>query len=146
MLVGAATRDMSIKLFGMSFPTPIFMSPIGVISLCDQDGHGDIATARAARHIGLPMVASTLSGDPLEQVAAEFGGTPDFIQLYTPTERSLAESLVRRAEAAGFRGIVVTLDTWVTGWRPRDLAAAGPAWSLFVATARPPLPLGLQRL
>jgi lactate 2-monooxygenase len=33
----------------------------------------------------------------------------------------VAESLVRRAEAAGFKGIVVTLDTWITGWRPRDL-------------------------
>jgi lactate 2-monooxygenase len=67
------------------------------------------------------MVASTLSNDPLEEVASEFGETPGFFQLYTPTDRALAESLVRRAEAAGFKGIVVTLDTWVTGWRPRDL-------------------------
>jgi lactate 2-monooxygenase len=42
--------------------------------------------------------------------------------LYAPTDRDLAVSLVRRAEAAGFKGIVVTLDTWITGWRPRDLA------------------------
>jgi lactate 2-monooxygenase len=41
-----------------------------------------------------------------------------------PTDRELAESLVRRAEEAGFKGIVVTLDTWVTGWRPRDLATS----------------------
>lgn len=47
---------------------------------------------------------------------------PGFFQLYTPTDRKLAESLIRRAEAAGFKGIVVTLDTWVTGWRPRDLS------------------------
>ena len=52
------------------------------------------------------------------------GETPGFFQLYTPTDRELAESLVRRAEAAGFRGIVVTLDTWITGWRPRDLATS----------------------
>lgn len=97
------------------------MSPIGVIGLCAQDGRGDIATARAARQIGVPMVASTLSNDPLERVAAEFGETPGFFQLYTPKDRALAESLVHRAEAAGFKGIVVTLDTWVTGWRPRDL-------------------------
>lgn len=124
MFVGAAKRDMSINLFGMSLPTPLFMSPIGVISICAQDGRGDIATARAAREIGIPMIASTLSGDPLEQVAAEFGDTPGFFQLYTPTNRALAESLVHRAEAAGFKGIVVTLDTWVTGWRPRDLNQA----------------------
>jgi lactate 2-monooxygenase len=121
MLVGAARRDMSINLFGMRLPTPIFMSPIGVIGLCGQDGHGDIGTARAARKLGVPMIASTFSNDPLEEVASEFGETPGFFQLYAPTDRALAESLVSRAEAAGFKGIVVTLDTWVTGWRPRDL-------------------------
>lgn len=124
MFVGAAKRDMSINLFGMSLPTPLFMSPIGVIGLCAQDGRGDIATARAACAIGVPMVASTLSEDPMEQVASEFGDTPGFFQLYTPTNRAVAESLVHRAEAAGFKGIVVTLDTWVTGWRPRDLNQA----------------------
>lgn len=124
MFVGAAKRDMSINLFGMSLPTPLFMSPIGVIGICAQDGRGDIATARAARALGMPMVASTLSEDPLEQVASEFGDTPGFFQLYTPTNRAVAESLVHRAEAAGFKGIVVTLDTWVTGWRPRDLNQA----------------------
>jgi isopentenyl diphosphate isomerase/L-lactate dehydrogenase-like FMN-dependent dehydrogenase len=70
------------------------------------------------------MVASTLSNDPMEAVAAEFGETPGLFQLYTPTDRDLAAHLVARAEAAGFRAIVVTLDTWVTGWRPRDLATA----------------------
>ena len=121
MFVGAAQRDMSIDLFGMKLPTPLFMCPIGVIGICAQDGHGDIATARAAARTGVPMIASTLTVDPLEQVAKEFGATPGIFQLYTPTDRELAESLVKRAEAAGFRAIVVTLDTWITGWRPRDL-------------------------
>ncbi|MET8628107.1 alpha-hydroxy-acid oxidizing protein [Kitasatospora sp. NPDC004669] len=124
MLVGAKERDLSLDLFGLRLPSPLFLAPIGVIGLCAQDGHGDLATARAAARTGVPMVASTLTVDPMEEVAAEFGGTPGFFQLYTPTDRELAESLVRRAEAAGFKGIVVTLDTWVTGWRPRDLAAA----------------------
>jgi isopentenyl diphosphate isomerase/L-lactate dehydrogenase-like FMN-dependent dehydrogenase len=79
---------------------------------------------RAAARTGVPMMASTLSNDPLEQVAAELGDTPGFFQLYTPTDREVAESLVKRAEAAGFKGIVVTLDTWISGWRPRDLATA----------------------
>ncbi|MEU3570957.1 alpha-hydroxy-acid oxidizing protein [Kitasatospora sp. NPDC036755] len=124
MMIGASTRDLTVELFGLRLPTPLFMAPIGVIGLCAQDGHGDLATARAAARTGVPMVASTLTVDPLEQVAAEFGDTPGFFQLYTPTDRALAESLVHRAEAAGYRGIVVTLDTWVTGWRPRDLATA----------------------
>lgn len=124
MFVGAKQRDLSINLFGMSLASPIFMSPIGVIGLCAQDRHGDIATARASAITGVPMIASTLSMDALESVAHELGGTPGLFQLYTPTDRDLAESLVRRAETAGFKGIVVTLDTWLTGWRPRDLSTA----------------------
>ena len=95
-----------------------------MIGICTPDGHGDLATARAARATGVPMVASTLSNDPLETVADTLGETPGFFQLYTPRDKALAESLVHRAEAAGFKAIVVTLDTWVTGWRPRDLNEA----------------------
>jgi lactate 2-monooxygenase len=122
MFVGASRRDLSVELFGMSLPSPLFMAPIGVIGLCAQDGHGDLATARAAARTGVPMVASTLSVDPMEQVSAEFGDTPGLFQLYTPKNRDLAAHLVHRAEEAGFKAIVVTLDTWVTGWRPRDLS------------------------
>jgi lactate 2-monooxygenase len=122
MLVGAARRDLSVDLFGLALPGPLFLAPVGVIGLCAPDGHGDLATARAAARTGVPMIASTLSVDPMEEVAKELGATPGFFQLYTPTDRDLAESLVRRAENAGFTGIVVTLDTWITGWRPRDLS------------------------
>ncbi|MEV5978326.1 alpha-hydroxy-acid oxidizing protein [Streptomyces sp. NPDC052114] len=124
MFVGADRRDLSVDLFGMTLPSPLFMAPIGVLGICAQDGHGDLATARAARGTGVPMIASTLSADPMEAVAAELGETPGFFQLYTPTDRDLAESLVRRAEKSGFKAIVVTLDTWITGWRPRDLASS----------------------
>ncbi len=124
MFVGAARRDLSIELFGMRLPSPLFLCPIGVIGLCPTGGHGDIATARAAARTGVPMVASTLMVDTLEDVASALGETPGFFQLYTPTDRGLAESLVQRAEVAGYRAIVVTLDTWLTGWRPRDLGTA----------------------
>ncbi|MFG1796581.1 lactate 2-monooxygenase [Nocardia sp. NPDC049149] len=124
MLRASKTRDLSIELFGMRLPSPIFMAPVGVVGLCAQDGHGDIATAKAAARTGVPMVASTLTVDPLEDVAAHFGDTPGMFQLYTPTDHDLAQSLVRRAETAGFKAIVVTLDTWVPGWRPRDLSTS----------------------
>ncbi|BCJ39041.1 lactate 2-monooxygenase [Actinocatenispora thailandica] len=122
MFVGAAQRDLSVRLFDLDLPAPVFLAPIGLLGLCSQDGHGDLAAARAAAQTGVPMVASTLSEDPLEEVAGALGATPGLFQLYTPTDRELAASLVGRAEAAGYQGIVVTLDTWVTGWRPRDLA------------------------
>ena len=124
MLVGATERDLSVELWGRRWPAPVFMAPIGVIGLCTPDRHGDLAAARAAAKTGVPLCVSTLTMDPLEDIAAEFGDTPGLFQLYTPTDRELAESLVHRAEAAGYTGIVVTLDTWVPGWRPRDLSTA----------------------
>lgn len=121
VLAGSAQRDLSINLFGHRLPSPLLMAPIGVIGLCDREGHGDIATAKAASITGVPMIASTLSMDPLEEVANHFGDTPGFFQLYPSSDRDLAASFVHRAETAGFAAIVVTLDAPVLGWRPRDL-------------------------
>ena len=122
MLVGAGQRDLSIELFGHHLPTPLFLAPVGVLGAVAADG--DLAAAASAAELGTPMIASTLSNAPLEQVRAAAGDTPGFFQLYPPADRELAESLVHRAEAAGYTGIVITLDTWVNGWRPRDLTAA----------------------
>lgn len=124
MFAGAAQRELSVELFGRRLPTPLLLAPVGVIGLCAEDGHGDLATARAAAATGVPMIASTLTQDPMEDVVPELGDTPGWFQLYPPNDRELTESLVRRAEAAGFAAIVVTLDTLTLGWRPRDLALA----------------------
>lgn len=124
MLVAPEERDLSINLCGVEFPSPIFMAPIGVLGPCARDGHGDLACAQASVRTGVPFFAGTLSADPMEDVAQVLGDTPGFFQLYTPPDREMAASLVHRAEAAGFQGIAVTLDTWVTGWRPRDLRGA----------------------
>lgn len=121
MMVDATHRDLTTGLFGLTLPSPVFMAPIGVTGMMTQDQHGDLAAAQASAITGVPLTASTLSNDPLEDVHAACGDTPAFFQLYTPRDKDLAESLVRRAEAAGYKAIVVTLDTWVTGWRPRDL-------------------------
>lgn len=121
MLVDCTSRDLSVELFGMTLPSPIFMAPIGVNGEITQDQRGDIAAAEASAMTGVPFCASTLSNSPLEDVAKATGRTPAFFQLYTPKNPDLAESLIRRAEAAGYKALVITLDTWVTGWRPRDL-------------------------
>ncbi|MEM8562875.1 MAG: alpha-hydroxy-acid oxidizing protein [Pseudomonadota bacterium] len=122
MLVDCAERDLSVNLFGHTWPSPAFMSPIGVNAICTPDGHGDIAAAQASALSGVPFVASTLANDPLEDVITHCGDVPAWFQLYTPRNRELAESLIGRTERAGYRALVVTLDTWVPGWRPRDLA------------------------
>ncbi len=124
MMVDCTKRDLSIDLFGLKLPTPLFMAPIGVNGICTEDGHGDLAAAQASARTGVPFCASTLSNDPIEDVATAQGDTPGFFQLYTPKDEELAASLVSRAEQAGYKALVVTLDTWVTGWRPRDLNTA----------------------
>lgn len=124
MMVDCTTRDLSIDLFGMELPTPIFMAPIGLNGEASQDRHGDMNAARASAMTGVPFCVSTLSNDPMEEVFAACGDTPAMFQLYTPRNRELAASLIGRAEASGAKAIVVTLDTWLTGWRPRDLNAS----------------------
>jgi lactate 2-monooxygenase len=124
MMVDCSVRDLSIELFGHTYPTPLFMAPIGLNGEASQDRHGDMAAARASALTGVPFCASTLANDPLEDVKAACGETPAWFQLYTPKNKELATSLIRRAEDAGYSALVVTLDTWVTGWRPRDLNAS----------------------
>ena len=124
MMVDCSERDLSIELFGHRYPTPLFMAPIGLNGEASLDRHGDMAAARASAMTGVPFCVSTLANDPLEDVKAACGDTPAWFQLYTPRNRELATSLIRRAEEAGYKALVVTLDTWVTGWRPRDLNAS----------------------
>ncbi|UDY35336.1 alpha-hydroxy-acid oxidizing protein [Dermatobacter hominis] len=133
VLRGASQRDLSVELFGTRYETPLMLAPVGVIGLCEPEhqtaeaglgGHGDLVTARASAATGVPMVASTLMQDPLEDVAAALGDTPGWFQLYPPNDPEVCESLVRRADAAGWSAIVVTLDTLTLGWRPRDLSIA----------------------
>ena len=124
MLVDTSTRDLSVRVLGMDLPSPLFMAPIGVTGLCTQDGHGDLAAAQASAETGVPLAISTLGNDPVERVATACGDTPAMFQLYCPRDAELAASLISRAERAGAKALVVTLDTWVTGWRPRDLNVA----------------------
>jgi lactate 2-monooxygenase len=124
MLVGATERDLSVSLFDMQLPTPLFMPPVGVVGVCSQDLHGDIQAAKASAQTGVPMVASTLTQDRMEDVVPHAGSTPNLFQLYTPTDKELAGSLLRRAEQSGYKAVAVTLDTWITGWRPHDLNTA----------------------
>ena len=124
VLRGASQREVGVDLFGHQYATPLMLAPVGVIGLCEAGGQGDLSTARAAASTGVPMVASTLMEVPMEDVAAQFGDTPGWFQLYPPSDRELCGSFIHRAEAAGYTAIVVTLDTLTLGWRPRDLTLA----------------------
>jgi lactate 2-monooxygenase len=122
MLRDVAERDLSTSVLGTAVPAPLLLAPIGVQKVVHPDG--ELATARAAASLGLPMIASTNSHFTLEEIAEAGGEGPRWFQLYWPNDRDLAASFVRRAEAAGYGAIVLTVDTFVPGWKPRDLQQA----------------------
>ncbi|HXT46036.1 MAG TPA: alpha-hydroxy-acid oxidizing protein [Pseudonocardiaceae bacterium] len=122
MLRGVTERDLSTTVLGTPMTAPVLTAPIGVLGLVHPDA--DLAVTRAAAALGLASVLSTASSTTLEDVAAAAPDAPRWFQLYWSRDPELAESLVRRAAAAGYRAIVVTVDTWSLGWRPRDLALA----------------------
>ncbi|MGH2944736.1 MAG: alpha-hydroxy-acid oxidizing protein [Solirubrobacteraceae bacterium] len=120
MLRDVSQRDMATEVCGMSLVGPVGLAPIGVHTVLHPDG--ELAVARAAAATGVPLVASTPSGYTLEQIAAASGDAPRWFQLYWPNDRELAISFLDRAQRAGYGAIVVTLDTFLLGWRPTDLA------------------------
>ncbi|MBN9606785.1 MAG: alpha-hydroxy-acid oxidizing protein [Actinomycetales bacterium] len=115
-------RDLGIELFGHRYPAPLLAAPVGVLELVHPDA--DLAIARAAAALGLPAVLSNQASIPMETVAAKGGRGPLWFQLYWSKSDELVASLLARAEAAGAHAIVVTLDTQLLGWRPRDLDLA----------------------
>jgi lactate 2-monooxygenase len=117
-----SARDLSTEVLGTTMPAPVMLAPIGVQTLLHE--HGELASARAAAAIGLPFITSTASATPLEEIAEANGDGPRWYQLYWPNNDELAASLVRRAEAAGYSAIVLTVDNYVPGWKPRDLQQA----------------------
>ncbi|MDT4964081.1 MAG: lactate 2-monooxygenase [Pseudonocardiales bacterium] len=119
MLTDASARDLSTTILGTTMPAPVITAPVGVQSIVHPDG--ELATARAAAELGLPMVLSTVSSYPLEEVAAANGEGARWFQLYWPNDEQVCLSILARAQAAGFSTLVVTLDTWLLGWRPHDL-------------------------
>ncbi len=122
MLRDVAERDLTASVLSTSMPAPLMLAPIGVQKIVHPDG--ELASARAAAALGVPIVASTASAFSLEEIAAASGKGPRWFQLYWPNDKRLVESFVGRAEAAGYEAIVVTVDTFIPGWKPRDLQQA----------------------
>jgi isopentenyl diphosphate isomerase/L-lactate dehydrogenase-like FMN-dependent dehydrogenase len=119
MLGGNQQRDLHVNVVGTSSPAPFFLAPVGVLSAARPDG--DLDVARAAAAAGVPWVVSTAASTPMETIAQTMGAAPRWYQLYWVNDREVVASLVKRAEAAGYAAIVLTLDTLQLGWRVRDL-------------------------
>jgi len=122
MLRDVSQRDLSVELFGTRLPAPLLLAPIGVLELLHPEA--DLAVARAARTLGVPMIFSNQASVPMEACARELGDTPRWFQLYWSSSDDLVASFARRAESSGCQAIVLTLDTTMLGWRTRDLDLA----------------------
>jgi lactate 2-monooxygenase len=122
MLTGNVRRDLSVEVLGTSSPSPFFLGPVGVLSIAHEEA--EVGAARGAAGAGVPFVLSSASSSSIEQIAEAMGDAPRWFQLYWIDDREVVASLLARAGAAGYGAVVVTLDTPVLGWRPRDLRNA----------------------
>jgi lactate 2-monooxygenase len=122
MLSANVERDLSVEVLGTRSEAPFLLAPIGVLAIAHGDG--ELAVARASAATGVPLILSSAASSSIEQVAEELGDVPRWFQLYWTSDRDVAASLVDRAAASGYGALVVTLDTLLLGWRPRDLKNA----------------------
>lgn len=134
-----------ITLFGTDLAAPILLAPVAFQRLVNPDG--ELATAMAAGALNTAMVVSTQASVRLEDIAAH-ASAPLWFQLYIQPDRAFTADLVHRAEAAGYRALVVTVDAPVNGMRNREQRAGfalppdvGPV-NLAGMRPAPPAPAG----
>ncbi|HEX2826261.1 MAG TPA: alpha-hydroxy acid oxidase [Burkholderiales bacterium] len=114
MLVDVSKRDLTTTVFGKEHKMPIGIAPTGAAGMMWY--RGELELARAAKAAGIPFSLATGSITSMEQVAAEVGGTL-WMQLYMWADRKLSHQVVKRAAAAGFEALLVTVDGVVAGNR-----------------------------
>jgi L-lactate dehydrogenase (cytochrome) len=122
MLAGNVERDLTVDVLGTSSAAPFLLAPVGVLSIAHTEA--EVGAGRGAAATGVPFVLSSAATSTIEAVAEAMDDAPRWFQLYWINDREVAASFVRRAEAAGYSAIVVTLDTPALAWRPRDLRNA----------------------
>ncbi len=118
VLRDVSRRDLSVSLLGERLSMPVLVAPTAFHRLACPEG--ERATAAAAGRAGTAMILSTLSNTAMEEVVEAATG-PVWFQLYVYRERAVTEALVRRAEAAGCGGLVLTVDAPMLGRRERDV-------------------------
>ncbi|WP_280505432.1 alpha-hydroxy-acid oxidizing protein [Nocardia farcinica] len=117
---GPGARELSVEVLGTQLAAPVLTAPIGVLELVHE--RGEVLVAEATRELGIGTVLSTAASSTIEEVGAAAGEW--WYQLYWPADDELARSFVERAERAGAKALVVTVDTPSLGWRPQDLELA----------------------
>lgn len=111
--------DMKVQLLDACLPSPILIAPTAFHQLVDPNG--EISTAKAAQHCGAAMIVSCMSNRSFLDIAAKTSHDKLWAQLYIFKNRLLTETLIRQAEQAGFKAIVLTVGVPVSGKRDRDV-------------------------
>jgi len=111
--------DLRASVLGTDFAMPLLLAPVGFSRLIYPQG--EICAARAAGKAGVGFVLTTISGCPLENVAAACSSGPRWYQLYLVGGREAAEAAIERTRAAGFTALAITIDTGTFGFRERDI-------------------------
>ncbi|KAI0354824.1 FMN-dependent alpha-hydroxy acid dehydrogenase [Trametes cingulata] len=119
MLRDVTHRTIETTLFGVTHPSPLVVAPIGCQGIMHPDG--ELATARAAGGLGIPMILSGAATRSIEAVAKANGSGHRWYQLYWPVDNEITLSILSRAKQNGYTALVVTVDTMAIGWRPYDI-------------------------
>jgi (S)-mandelate dehydrogenase len=117
-IVDVAKRSTAIELFGKTMAAPFAIAPMGGLGLfCPR---AEIALARACAQAGVPFALSTVSSVTIEEVADAARDGQNWFQLYVFKDEAMNRALVGRAQAAGYRALLVTTDTHMFPKRHRD--------------------------
>ena len=122
MMGDVSNRSIGVELFGVKLPTPVFLAPVGVLSIAHPEA--ELAVARAAKALKVPQIVSTVSSKTIEEIAGVHHDHLHWFQLYWGRNNDFTRSIIGRAEKAGYSAIVVTLDTRLFAWRERDIQNA----------------------
>ena len=150
-LVDVTNRDQSVDVFGRRLPSPVMLAPAGLARLVHKEG--ELAAARAAAAANTVFGISTASSFSIEEIADASNGGALWFQLYLWRDREVVETLVRRADDAGYEALILTVDVPIVGKRVRDLhngmiippkirplnafdAARHPRWLWHLATGK----------
>jgi L-lactate dehydrogenase (cytochrome)/(S)-mandelate dehydrogenase len=118
VLAGAPRRDQSVELFGAKLTSPVIIGPTGMAGFLWP--HAELAAARAAARFGTVYSTSHASTASMEAIGAATAG-PKWMQLFLYKDRGLTAEFATRAQAAGFKALILTVDNQVVAGRDRDV-------------------------
>ncbi|MEQ9967653.1 FMN-dependent L-lactate dehydrogenase LldD [Pectobacterium carotovorum] len=117
ILKNVSDLSLEIQLFGEKLAMPVVLAPVGLTGMYAR--RGEVQAARAAAQKGIPFTLSTVSVCPIEEVAPTID-RPLWFQLYVLKDRGFMRNVLERAQAAGIKTLVFTVDMPTPGARYRD--------------------------